>query len=380
MKLNDYYHTMLPMSVKHLLNEHRLIVLMGQGGVGKTTVSATLGIRAAQEGLRVAVLTIDPANRLADVFAIDAEMHQLTPIELPEVTGSLHALMLDRKLTCDALVKRFSTDSLNRERTLSNPYYKHFSTSLSGGQEYMAIESVYQQLISTDFDLIILDTPPSIHAFDFLDAPKRLLNGIRRLPSMRDSHQRQNSLLSRIKNRSGAIIANALARFTGQSFLADLTEFLILFKDVLSALSESSQHLERILKSEQTAFVYVDTLDHGVGARINHWLSALRSREMKGGSVIFNRTQPQLNEIDASKIHKRLSSLCREQFGKENAHKIDAELEIIANSLCEPRDELNTQAITLHADLNTLFLPFKRHWISSTESLTALAQQLREEL
>ena len=130
------------------------------------------------------MITIDPANRLADVFDDNALNDDLDFIDLPDVQGSLHAMMLDRKHTCDELVKRFSTDASTHEKTLSNPYYKHFSTSLAGGQEYMAIETVYRQLDSETFDLIILDTPPSAHAFDFLDAPKRLINGIKRLPTI----------------------------------------------------------------------------------------------------------------------------------------------------------------------------------------------------
>ena len=226
-----------------LLQSHQLLVVLGQGGVGKTTVSATLGIRAAYLGIRTAVITIDPANRLADAFAVDGPMHNQKQIELPHCTGSLHAMMLDRQQTCDALVGRFSANEAARNKILKNPYYKHFSTSLAGGQEYMAIETVCQLLTSEAFDLVILDTPPSVHAFDFLDAPKRLINGIRRLPSI--DRQKRDGFITRLKEKSGAIVLDGLRRFTGGRFLTDLTEFLGLFRHVLAALASSSEQLER---------------------------------------------------------------------------------------------------------------------------------------
>lgn len=357
-----------------LLKSHRLLVILGQGGVGKTTVSAALGIRAAYLGVRTAVITIDPANRLADAFAIDGPMHHETQIELLDCTGSLHAMMLDRQQTCDALVGRFSANESARDKTLTNPYYKHFSTSLAGGQEYMAIETVCQLINSKSFDLVILDTPPSVHAFDFLDAPKRLINGIKRLPSI--DRSRRDSFINRLKEKSGALVLDGLRRFTGGRFLTDLTEFLGLFRHVLVALSASSEHLTRTFNDPATVFMYVDIKDHGINARIQACRSALKSRQLNLHSVLYNRTRPGVSEstFDAIALHLHTSLEAAGQ--SEQFAELEQSVREAINQLSTAQTPHCAQNHDAQSKIARWSLPMKRGWISNIGTLTELGKDI----
>ena len=364
------------MPIDDLLKKRKLLVVLGQGGVGKTTVSATLGIRAAKLGIRVAVITIDPANRLADAFGLDHPMHQQTPINLSQCDGSLHAMMLDRQQTCDTLVEQFSADAASRNKIIKNPYYKHFSTSLAGGQEYMAIESVCQQLASDAFELIILDTPPSVHAFDFLDAPKRLINGLKRLPSI--DRKKPDSFMRRIREKSGAIVLDGLRRFTGGRFLTDLMEFLGLFRTVLAALARSSEQLEATLRHSSTAFIYVDIKDHAVTSRIQDCFTALRTRQLDLHGVIFNRTRPTVSKVNFDAMRTHLE-------GKMRTHKDKSHIDELHGAVCDAMQQLaGTHRKQPHGtkrdDLATAVwsIPLKRDWVSNVDTLSELSNDITD--
>ena len=154
----------------------RIVVCCGSGGVGKTTTSAALAVRAADRGRRVAVLTIDPARRLAQALGLAElgnEPGRVAGVHDRPGTGELHAMMLDMRRTFDEMVQAHSTPE-RAEKILANPFYQTISTSFSGTQEYMAMEKLYELHQSTDFDLVVVDTPPTRNALDFIDAPRRL--------------------------------------------------------------------------------------------------------------------------------------------------------------------------------------------------------------
>ncbi len=154
---------------------NRVVVCCGAGGVGKTTTAAAMALRAAEYGRTVVVLTIDPAKRLAQALGIESlgNTPQRVPLA-PEVTGELHAMMLDMRRTFDEMVLQYSSDATRAEAILENQFYQTVATSLAGTQEYMAMEKLGQLLAEDKWDLIVVDTPPSRNALDFLDAPKRL--------------------------------------------------------------------------------------------------------------------------------------------------------------------------------------------------------------
>ncbi|CAN5311590.1 hypothetical protein BH20ACT3_BH20ACT3_15560 [soil metagenome] len=158
-----------------LIVERNIVICSGSGGVGKTTAAAVLAMEAAQAGRRAVVVTIDPAKRLADALGLGGEGIGNVPraIDGPW-SGELWAVMLDTKSTFDDLVTRYSTDPGQAERILANRFYKNISGALSGTQEYMAMEKLYELHADDGFDLVVVDTPPSRNALDFLDAPRRL--------------------------------------------------------------------------------------------------------------------------------------------------------------------------------------------------------------
>jgi len=168
-----------------LLSSRRVILCVGCGGVGKTTTTAALGLSAARRGKRVLCLTIDPARRLAQSLGLaemKTEAQRVDPARLAEagiqVTGSMTVMMLDTKSTFDGLIDSLAPSKEQRDRILGNVLYRYISTSLAGTQEYMAMEKLYSMRSSPDYDLIILDTPPTANALDFLDAPERLVGAI----------------------------------------------------------------------------------------------------------------------------------------------------------------------------------------------------------
>jgi anion-transporting ArsA/GET3 family ATPase len=167
-----------PPTLHEILSERAVIVVCGTGGVGKTTISATLALGAALSGRRALVMTIDPARRLADALGIASKLNEATSIDLGGACapgGSLHAMMLDAKTTFDDTVRRFAGSPEAARRVLANDYYQRASATLSGAQEYMAMERLLDVHVSGDWDVVILDTPPTRNALDFLEAPARMM-------------------------------------------------------------------------------------------------------------------------------------------------------------------------------------------------------------
>src|SRR5271167_674704 len=209
-----------------LLTKH-VVICVGAGGVGKTTTAAALGVAAAMRGKRVLCLTIDPARRLAEALGLETMSAEEQAIE-PELfakaglsmKGSLTAMMLDTKRTFDELVIKYSSSPEHARRLLDNKLYKYVSTSLAGTQEYMAMEKLVAVQRDTRFDLVILDTPPTANALDFLDAPARLAEAIDSA-AMRwfvQAFEQSGKLSLNLLARSAAAVLRGLGRITGAGF------------------------------------------------------------------------------------------------------------------------------------------------------------------
>ena len=359
------------MQLDDLLRNSKLIVVLGRGGVGKTTVSATLGIRAATLGIKSIIVTVDPANRLADAIGVEGSMNQPTRVEIPNTSTPLHGLMLDRKETCDELVKRFAKDKQMRERIFKNPYYQYFSTSLSGGQEYMAIEKVRQLLTSDEYELVVLDTPPAHHAFDFLDAPRRFIRGLKRLPA--STAAGPTSILGRLKQKGGKFVMEGLKRFTGGPFLIDLTEFLSLFRHILIALEKSSSVLEVALSSSTTSFVYIDIEDHRLNDRLRVCENALSIRNLVLRGLILNRATPDFSESEWQHATDFISEKLSHIINKDQLATL---LENIGELRMSGKARTEQFRETLEAGIGhlpTWRVPMRRNWMSNVRSLHALS-------
>jgi anion-transporting ArsA/GET3 family ATPase len=253
-------------TLDQLVMSHRVLVAVGAGGVGKTTTAAALGVAAAARGRRVLCLTIDPARRLAEALGLERMSTEEQTIE-PErfaragiaITGSLTAMMLDTKRTFDELVVKYSSSPERARRLLDNKLYIHVSTSLAGTQEYMAMEKLVAVQRDPRFDLVILDTPPTANALDFLDAPERLVEALDSA-TMRwfvQAFESTGKLSLNLLARSAALVLRGLGRITGGGFLEAMAEFITELNDLFGGFRQRAQAVEAALRSADVSFVLV---------------------------------------------------------------------------------------------------------------------------
>ena len=282
------------MNVSDLLDGKRVCVCVGSGGVGKTTTSAAIALGAAAAGRRVAVVTIDPARRLADSLGLAElgnEPARVDPALLSaaglEVTGELWALMLDPKRTFDDVIGRLAPDDRTRDEILANPVYKQLSSAVAGSQEYTAMSKLYDLVRETDFDLIVLDTPPSRNALDFIEAPDRLtafLEG-RALKMF----LRPTGIAARVVGRGAAVVFGALRRVTGVSLLEDLTVFFTALTGLLDGFRDRAAGVNALLADRRTTFVLVTSPEPEPVEEGLFFLDRLRAAKLPFGGLIVNR-------------------------------------------------------------------------------------------
>ena len=245
------------------LATRRVLVTCGSGGVGKTTTAAALALRAARNGRRVLVCTIDPSRRLATSLGKGQLSGRPRAIDLrglaPARGGALHAMVLDVKGTFDALVARHTTDAAARDRILKNRFYQHVSAALVGSHEYMAMEKLLELAQDERFDLVVLDTPPTRHALDFLEAPDRLLGflDVSILRFFLRPYFAAGRLTVQVATRTGAALVKLLDRFMGLQFLQELSEFFLAFEGMYDGFRARAAEVHALLRAETTGFVLV---------------------------------------------------------------------------------------------------------------------------
>ncbi len=254
------------MNVEELLAGKRVCICGGPGGVGKTTTSAAIALGMAARGAKVAVVTIDPAKRLANALGLEElgnEPHRVDPRRLQgagDVKGELWAMMLDPKRTFDELIERVAPNPERAGEIKQNRVYKELSTAVSGSQEFTAIAKLYDLDRAGDFDLLVLDTPPSRNALDFLDAPGRLtafLEG-RALKTF----IRPTGLGMRVLGRGASPLLGALRRITGVDLLSDLSTFFGLLGGMTEDFTVRAAEVEKMLRAQTTSFVVVTSAQH----------------------------------------------------------------------------------------------------------------------
>lgn len=283
-------------SLDSLIRTRRIIVCVGSGGVGKTTVAAGLGVAGAWHGRRTLVVTIDPARRLADALGLAELGDEPRPIathESAEGKGSLHAMMLDPKRTLDDMVDRFSQSSEIRDRILENNLYQHFSDALAGSAEYAAMEKMHELLDRDDFDLIILDTPPAQHAFDFLDAPERLagFQDSRLVKFLLRPAFSMGRLSLRIFQSGTRSVLGLIERVSGVGFTEDLSEFLVTFETIAEGFRGRAQETRRRLLGDDAAFVLVTGPQRDLCETAIALLLRLQERGAPLAGVLANRVR-----------------------------------------------------------------------------------------
>lgn len=250
-------------SVAELLEGKTVCICAGSGGVGKTTSAAAIAVGMAARGKKVAVLTIDPAKRLADSLGlgelgnterqVDPELFEAQGIE--SAGGELWAMMLDAKQTFDDVVRKHAPDEETRERILNNRIYRQLSNTLAGSQEYMAMEKLFELHQEARYDLLVLDTPPSRDALDFLDAPKRLTQFIE--GRSLQLFMKPTGLGMKLFGAGSAMMFSVLRRVTGMDLLEDISEFFQAFSGMVGGFGERAKRVNELLAAPASCFLVV---------------------------------------------------------------------------------------------------------------------------
>jgi anion-transporting ArsA/GET3 family ATPase len=293
------------LNIADLLEDKQICICAGSGGVGKTTTSAAIAMGMAAQGLKVAVLTIDPAKRLANSLGLPELGNEERMIEADrfaahgiEMKGELWAMMLDAKRTFDDLVERHAPDEQTRDRILQNRIYKEISNAMAGSQEYMAMEKLYELHQEARYDLLVLDTPPTRHALDFIDAPERMTRFVE--GRSLQFFLKPGRLGLRVVGRSGGLLFSALKRITGIDLLQDLSEFFQSFGDMAQGFSERAQRVKELLGQRGTTFLLVtaperEAIDEGV-----FFWRRLKEARLPFGGVVVNKVHRDFVAMDGA--------------------------------------------------------------------------------
>ncbi len=302
-------------SLIELVCERSIVVCCGTGGVGKTTTAAVLALEGARQGRRAVVVTIDPAKRLADTLGLGALSNTARRIE-GDWDGELWALMLDTKSTFDSLVTTYAPSEGQAERILSNRFYRNISGALSGTQEYMAGEKLYElhelgaetpEGERVAFDLVVVDTPPTRNAFDFLDAPRRLSHFLdHRLYRMITAPTR--AYLKAVSVAAQAFM-RSVSRVVGSEVLEDALKFFSAFEGMEAGFKERAAHVQALLSDPATAYLLVASPRRDTVAEAAWFAERLRSSHLPVEALVVNRVHPRFDDGSAAADRLRAETL-----------------------------------------------------------------------
>jgi anion-transporting ArsA/GET3 family ATPase len=348
-------------SLRRELDDKRVIVCVGSGGVGKTTISASLAMGLAMEGKKVAVVTIDPANRLAAALGLDelaSEPHKIDEDLLSEqgieLEGELWAMMLDAKRTFDQIVERLERDEERLATILANPVYKELSSAVAGSQEMSAIAKLYELYEEHDFDVIVLDTPPSRNALDFLDAPGRLLGFME--GRALQLFLAPGGLTAKLFGRGTGLVFGIFAKVTGIDMMGELAKFFGSIDGVVEGFGKQTKEVAALLKAPTTTFVVVTSPDRAPAKEAVFLAERLREAGMTRGSVIVNRVERlSLNGMAEARLAQALKPDLEQRLAKKVAANL-ADFDVLAKRDAETvamlSEELHEPEPVLVADLD----------------------------
>ena len=299
-----------------IVNSKEIIVCAGAGGVGKTTTAAAIAMQAAADGKRTAVLTIDPARRLASSLGLKRLTNEPTPVGARkfssagvEMKGELHALMLDTKTTFDEVVLRYAPSREQAERIISNRFYRNISSTLSGTQEYMAMEKLYELHADGGYDLIVIDTPPTRNALDFLDAPRRLTDFFesRVLRWFLLPYMKAGGGIMRVANLAATTFLRIVKRIIGGDVLEDTAEFFANLEGMYDGFKERAGEVAALLKSDVTSFIVVTSPSSDSVDEATFFAARLNESGLPFGALVVNRVHPRFGDdpIAVSYTHLR---------------------------------------------------------------------------
>jgi anion-transporting ArsA/GET3 family ATPase len=295
------------------LLDRAVVICCGTGGVGKTTTAAAIALEAARRGRLTCVVTIDPAKRLANTLGLTALSD--TPTEIArerwdpagESSGTLFALMLDTKSTFDRVIARYAGDPEQAARILDNRFYRNVSGALGGTQEYMAMEKLHELHADGNFDFIVVDTPPTRHALDFVDAPARLL----RLLDNRVFRLLMMPTRAYLKVASVAVqgFLRTVARVVGRDVIDDVVAFFRAFEGMEAGFRERAESVQQLIADPDTAFVLVTTPRRDAVDEADYFARRLVDHRLEIDALIVNRVHPSFTATSSAHLVERAATL-----------------------------------------------------------------------
>jgi anion-transporting ArsA/GET3 family ATPase len=375
-------------SLAEVVEEGHVVVCCGSGGVGKTTTAAVLAVEGARRGRRSLVVTIDPAKRLANALGLDELSNEPREIaadrwdpkgeRLPG--GALSAMMLDTKSTFDGLVTRYATSSEQSERILENSFYRNISGALSGTQEYMAMEKLHELHEEGGFDLIVVDTPPSRHALDFLDAPARLLrlldNRVFRILMM--------------PTRTGMKIAGAavqaflktISRVVGSAVVDDIVAFFRAFEGMEEGFRQRARRVVELLGEPTTRFVLITSPRRDAVEEARFFAEKIGDHDLAVDALIVNRVHPRFGTEHSSGLRARATSLREIKVSGRDAEAARTRLADAYDHLADfneiaerERSHLETVRVRV-GSAAVAFVPYLSHDVYDFEALATVGELL----
>ncbi len=355
-----------------------IIICTGAGGVGKTTTAAALGVRAAELGRNVCVLTIDPARRLAQAMGL-TELDN-TPRPVSGVSpGSLNAMMLDMKRTFDEVVEAHA-DPERSKQILENPFYQALSSSFAGTQEYMAMEKLGQlHQDDSPWDLIIVDTPPSRSALDFLDAPARLgsfLDG-RFIRILTAPARGAGSAIGRIAALGFGIFTNVLSKILGAQVLSDIGTFVAAIDTTFGGFRERADATYELLKKPGTAFIVVAAPERDALREASFFVERLQSESMPLAGLVLNRVQ----EVEAGSATEEQITAAAQRLRASGEFELTAsllELHAQRMALKERQKHLAARFESAHPTVPIIAVPAMAEDIHDLDGLRQIGAELAD--
>jgi anion-transporting ArsA/GET3 family ATPase len=367
-----------------LVEQRRVVICCGSGGVGKTTTAAVVALEGARRGRNAVVVTIDPAKRLANALGLDRLADAATEIDrarwdpdgdAPQL-GRLSALMLDTKSTFDQLITRNAASEDQARRILDNRFYRNVSSALGGTQEYMAMEKLHELHDEGGFDLIVVDTPPTRHALDFLDAPKRLIrlldNRIFRLLMM------PTRAYLRVASVAVQAFLRTVSRVVGTEVVEDVVAFFRAFEGMEEGFRERAQAAEALLSDESTAFVLVSSPRRDAVDEATFFAERLSDHRQHVEALIVNRVHPSFGDESPDGLHARADELRADATGGAAATRLALLYDNLADFRSIARGErAHLEGLRAKIGSATIaYVPFLAHDVHDFDALGEVARLL----
>jgi anion-transporting ArsA/GET3 family ATPase len=352
---------------RHLVREAEVIICTGSGGVGKTTVAAVLAMEGARLGRRTAVVTIDPAKRLADALGLEGLTNEPGRIDGPW-PGELYALMLDTKSTFDALVTKYAGTDDQAERILDNRFYKNISSALSATQEFMAMEKLYELHVESDFDLVVVDTPPTRNALDFLDAPGTLTRFLDH-PLYRVVMAPTRGVL-KVASAAAQTFLRTVAKVVGSEVIDDAIAFFQAFQGMEEGFRNRAAHVKALLSESATRFVLVASPRRDTLAEAVFFADAIAEADIEVSALIVNRMHPRFGEGLGEAARERAATLAGAPLADHYANLADFQL------IAGREEDHLADLVGKVGDAAVVRVPFLRSDVHDLEGLEELAQHV----